>query len=162
MKGKVWKFSDNMNTDEIIPARYNITIDPKELAKNVFCEVRPDFKNANENDFVVAGYNFGCGSSREHAAVALKGKNVVVLAKSFSRIFYRNAINIGLPILECDTDKIDENDILEVDLEKGIIKNITKNIVIEAKKMPEFILKIRNSGGIINYLKEHDLEELNN
>lgn len=160
--GKAWKFGDNINTDVIIPGRFNITIDPKELAKNVFCEIRPDFKDAKENDVVVAGKNFGSGSSREHAVVALKGKSVIVLAKSYARIFYRNAINLGLPILECDTDTIDEGDILEINFEKGIVNNLTKNIIIEAKKIPSFLLKIINSGGIIEFLKNYDLNELKN
>src|SRR5512141_11878 len=100
--GKAWKFGDNMNTDEIIPARYNVTIDEKELAAKVFCEVKADFApNVKPGDFVVGGWNFGCGSSREHAPVAIRGSQVTcVIAASYARIFFRNAINIGLPILE--------------------------------------------------------------
>jgi len=100
---KAWTFGENMNTDEIIPGRYNITIDPLELAKDVFCEVKPDYaKNVKAGDVIVGGQNFGCGSSREHAPIAIKGSQAkCVIAASFARIFFRNAINIGLPILEC-------------------------------------------------------------
>ena len=121
--GRVWKFSDDINTDEIIPARFNITIDPKELAKNVFCEVRPEFpKQVKDGDVVIGGENFGCGSSREHAPIAIKGAGVAcVIAKSYARIFYRNAINIGLPLLEIDTDDIEDGKEIEVNVQTGTI-----------------------------------------
>ena len=126
--GKAWTFGENMNTDEIIPGRFNITIDPLELAKNVFCEVKPEYaKNVKLGDVIVGGQNFGCGSSREHAPIAIKGSGAkCVIAPSFARIFYRNAINIGLPILECPeaVDGINEGDLVEVDADKGIVRKI--------------------------------------
>ena len=156
---RVWKFSDDVNTDEIIPGRFNLTIKPKELAKNVFCEVRPEFsKNVKTGDVIIAGSNFGCGSSREHAPVAIKGSGVkCVIAKSYARIFFRNAINIGLPVLECDIDA-KQGDEIEVDLKTG--KIIINNDEYKAEPLPEFILKIVEAGGIVNYLKNHDIEEL--
>jgi 3-isopropylmalate/(R)-2-methylmalate dehydratase small subunit len=161
--GRVWKFSDNVNTDVIIPARYNITTEEKELARNVFCEIRPEIsKQAKEGDIIIAGNNFGCGSSREHAAIAIKGLNVkCVVAKSYSRIFFRNSINIGLPVLECyDTDKIEDGDLLDIDLKEGTIMNKTSGKNYRAKPLPEFVLKIVNEGGIVNFLKNHDIGEL--
>ncbi|AJF61682.1 3-isopropylmalate dehydratase small subunit [archaeon GW2011_AR15] len=161
--GKVWKFGHNVNTDVIIPARYNITIDEKELAKNVFCEVKPDYaKTVNPGDVIVAGDNFGCGSSREHAPIAIKGSGAkCIIAKSYARIFFRNAINIGLPILECDVyDDVQEGDEFDVNLETGIIRNITNGKEFQAKPLPEFVLKIVNAGGIVNFLKSHNIEEL--
>ena len=161
--GRVWKFGDKVNTDVIIPARYNITIDPDELAKNVFCEVRPDYaKNVKPGDVIVAGENFGCGSSREHAPIAIKGSHVkCVIAKSFARIFFRNAINIGLPILESDVyDEINDGDELDVDLENGVIKNVKTGKEYTANPLPKFVLQIVDAGGIVNFLKEHDIEEL--
>jgi 3-isopropylmalate/(R)-2-methylmalate dehydratase small subunit len=162
---KVWKFENNVNTDEIIPGRYNLTIVPEELAKNVFCEVRPEFsKKVNEGDIIIAGQNFGCGSSREHAPIAIKGSKIkCIIAKSYARIFFRNAINIGLVILECEKlyDQCDESDELDVNLKTGQIKNITKNLEFQAQPLPKFILKIVENGGIVNYLKNHDIDELN-
>jgi 3-isopropylmalate/(R)-2-methylmalate dehydratase small subunit len=161
--GKAWRFGENLNTDEIMPARYNITIDEKELAKNVFCEVRPDFaKNVKQGDFVVATENFGCGSSREHAPIAIKGSGVkCVIAKSFARIFFRNAINIGLPIIECkDAGDISDGDELDVDLLAGVIKNLSTNKIYTAKPLPRFVMQIVDSGGIVKFLKEHNIEEL--
>src|SRR3989344_976879 len=151
--GKVWKFGHNVNTDVIIPARYNITIDEKELAKNVFCEVKPDYaKTVNPGDVIVAGDNFGCGSSREHAPIAIKGSGAkCIIAKSYARIFFRNAINIGLPILECD--------VYDVNRETGIIGDITNGKEFQAKPLPEFVLKIVNAGGIVNFLKSQNIEE---
>ena len=161
---KAWTFGENMNTDEIIPGRYNITIDPLELAKNVFCEVKPEYaKNVKPGDIIVGGQNFGCGSSREHAPIAIKGSQAkCVIAPSFARIFFRNAINIGLPILECPeavTD-ITEGDEVDVDLTNGQISNITKGYAYQARPLPDFVLKIADAGGIVNFLKEHDIEEL--
>lgn len=162
--GKAWKFGDNLNTDEIIPARYNITIDEKELAAKVFCEIHPTFApNVQKGDFVVAGWNFGCGSSREHAPIAIRGSEVTcVIAASYARIFFRNAINIGLPILESPeaAADINEGDDLEVDLASGQITNRTSGKSYTAKPLPDFVLKIARAGGLVKFLKEHDIEEL--
>lgn len=162
--GKAWKFGENLNTDEIIPARYNLTINEKELAKNVFCEIKPDFaKNVQPGDVIVAGNNFGCGSSREHAPVAIKGSGAAcVIAVSYARIFFRNAINIGLPILECPqaVAEITEGDDVEVNLATGKIIDHTRNTTYQAQPLPDFVLKIAAAGGIVNFLKTHDLEEL--
>ena len=162
--GKAWKFGENLNTDQIIPGRYNITIDPLELAKNVFCEIKPDYaKNVKAGDVVVGGQNFGCGSSREHAPIAIKGSQAIcVIAPSFARIFFRNAINIGLPILECPeaSADIDEGDEVEVELANGRIFNRTKDHTYQAKPLPVFVMKIAEAGGIVNFLKEHEIEDL--
>lgn len=162
--GKAWTFGDNMNTDEIIPARYNVTIDEKELAAKVFCEVKSDFApNVKPGDFVVAGWNFGCGSSREHAPVAIRGTGVTcVIAASYARIFFRNAINIGLPILESPEASagIKEGDAIEVDLGTGMIYNRSNGTSFQAKPLPDFVLKIASAGGLVKFLKEHDIEEL--
>jgi 3-isopropylmalate/(R)-2-methylmalate dehydratase small subunit len=159
-----WIFGDDVNTDVIIPGRFNITTDEKELAKNAFCEVRPDFsKEVMKGDIVVAGRNFGCGSSREHAAIALKGTGIsCIIARSYARIFFRNAINIGLPVLECDElhGNCDDGDELDVDISKGIIKNLTKEKEFKAVPLPGFVIRIVESGGIVNFLKNHDIEEL--
>ena len=162
--GKAWKFEDNLNTDEIIPARYNITIIPQELAKNVFCEIKPEYtKAAQPGDIIVGGQNFGCGSSREHAPIAIKGSQAkCIIAASYARIFFRNAINIGLPILECPeavTD-ITEGDNIEVDLSSGKIVNHTNGHRYRARALPDFVLKIAEAGGIVNFLKMHDIQEL--
>lgn len=162
--GKAWTFGENMNTDEIIPGRFNITIEPLELAKNVFCEVKPAFaKEVRPGDVVVGGGNFGCGSSREHAPIAIKGAQVkCVIAASYARIFFRNAINIGLPILECPeaaADVIEGNE-LDVDLTTGKIVNLTNGHSYQARPLPAFVMKIAAAGGIVNFLKEHDIQEL--
>ncbi len=162
--GKAWKFGENLNTDEIIPARYNLTIEEKELAKNVFCEIKPDFAKAvRPGDVIVAGANFGCGSSREHAPVAIKGSGAAcVVAASYARIFFRNAINIGLPILECPEAAagIKEGDEVQVDLAAGQIRDVTRGVTFQARPLPAFVLKIAEAGGIVNFLKTHDLEDL--
>ena len=162
--GKAWTFRENLNTDEIIPGRYNITIDPLELAKNVFCEVKPEYaKNVKPGDIIVGGGNFGCGSSREHAPIAIKGSQAkCIIAPSFARIFFRNAINIGLPILECPEAVADitEGDEVDVNLTNGKISNITKGNTYQARPLPEFVLKIADAGGIVNFLKDHDIQEL--
>jgi 3-isopropylmalate/(R)-2-methylmalate dehydratase small subunit len=162
--GKAWTFGENMNTDEIIPGRYNITIDPLELAKNVFCEVKPEYAtNAKPGDVIVGGQNFGCGSSREHAPIAIKGSQAkCIIAPSFARIFFRNCINIGLPILECPeaVSDITEGDDIDVDLTTGRIFNRTNGHQYQANALPEFVLKIANAGGIVNFLKTHDIQEL--
>jgi 3-isopropylmalate/(R)-2-methylmalate dehydratase small subunit len=161
---KAWTFSENMNTDEIIPGRYNITIDPLELAKNAFCEVKPEYaKSVRSGDVIVAGQNFGCGSSREHAPIAIKGSQVkCVIAASFARIFFRNAINIGLPILECPeaAGEIFEGDEVDVNLAAGEIFDRTTGQHYQARPLPEFVLKIAEAGGIINFLKSHEIQEL--
>lgn len=161
---KAWKFGESLNTDEIIPARFNQTIDPLELAKKVFCEVRPDFApNVQVGDVVVAEANFGCGSSREHAPIAIRGAGVkCVIAASFARIFFRNAINIGLPILECPDAAagIGDGDEVDVDLEQGKIFNRTHGTEFQAAPLPAFVLKIAEAGGLVNFLKTHSLEEL--
>jgi 3-isopropylmalate/(R)-2-methylmalate dehydratase small subunit len=162
--GKAWTFGENMNTDEIIPGRFNITIDPLELAKNVFCEVKPEYaKNVQPGDVIVGGPNFGCGSSREHAPIAIKGSQAkCIIAPSFARIFFRNCINIGLPILECPEAVADiaEGDEVEVDLATGQITNVTRGHSYQARPLPDFVLKIAAAGGIVNFLKEHDIQEL--
>ena len=161
---RAWKFGENLNTDEIIPARFNLTIDPTELAKKVFCEVRPDFApGVKTGDVVVADANFGCGSSREHAPVAIRGAGVqCVIAASFARIFFRNAVNIGLPILECPAAAagIRDGDEVEVDLACGRILNKTQGAEYQATPLPDFVLKIAEAGGIVNFLRNHDIEEL--
>lgn len=156
LKGKAWKYSDDVNTDEIIPARYLNTSDPQELASHCMEDIDPDFmKKISVGDIIVAGKNFGCGSSREHAPLAIKVAGIsCVIAKSFARIFFRNSINIGLPILECEeaASKIQENDQIEIDLTTGAITNITKNETYQAKPFPEFMQKIISSGGLMNYV----------
>ena len=157
MKGKVFKYCDNVDTDVIIPARYLNIADVKELATHCMEDIDKDFvNNVKEHDIVVAGYNFGCGSSREHAPLVIKENKVAcVIAKSFARIFYRNAINIGLPIIECnEVDEIDNGDTLDIDFENGIIKNITKNKEYKINVFPEFIKKIIDAGGLMEYAKE--------
>jgi 3-isopropylmalate/(R)-2-methylmalate dehydratase small subunit len=162
--GKAWTFGENLNTDEIIPGRFNITIDPRELAKNVFCEIKPDYsKDVKPGDVIVGGQNFGCGSSREHAPIAIKGSYAkCVIASSYARIFFRNAINIGLPIFECPEAAADisEGDEVDVNLATGIIHNQTKDHTYQARPLPDFVLKIAEAGGIVNFLKEHDIQEL--
>lgn len=156
MKGNVWKFGNDIDTDAIIPGRYLILNTPEELAKHAFEGVRPEFAaKVNPGNIIVGGYNFGCGSSREHAPLALKGAKVkCIIARSFARIFFRNSINIGLPLLECpETDRIDENDELEVDLATGVITNKTKNESYQATPLPDFLRGIVDAGGLIEYTR---------
>ena len=157
LKGKAHKYGDNVNTDEIIPARYLNTDDPDELAKHCMEDIDGDFiKNVANGDIIVAGKNFGCGSSREHAPISIKAAGVsCVIAESFARIFFRNAINIGLPILESKeaAQKIKTGDILEIDIKEGKIKNLTSRQSYSSKPFPDFLLKIINSGGLLNYIK---------
>lgn len=151
---KVFKFGDNIDTDLIIAARYLNTSDEKVLASYVMEDARPGFfKEIGENDCIVAGENFGCGSSREHAPIAIKAANIkCVIAKTYARIFYRNAYNTGLLILECnDTDKIAENDELDIDITNGVIKNITKNENYKINPIPEFMQELLAAGGLIEY-----------
>ncbi len=157
MKGNVWKFGDDVDTDAVIPGRYLVLNTPEELAHHTFEGVRPDFAgNVQKNDIIVAGNNFGCGSSREHAPIALKGTEIsCVIAKSFARIFFRNAINIGVALLECpDTDSIDEGDELDIDLANGTINNITKGETYQATPLPEFVRGIMDAGGLIEYTRK--------
>ncbi len=156
-KGKAWKFGDDISTDHITPGRYyHLRSNMPELAKHVMEDADPEFpKKMSPGDFIVAGKNFGMGSSREHAPLAIKIAGVsAVIAKSFARIFYRNAINVGLPVLIADTDSIDYGDELEVDLASGVIRNITKGIEIQSKPLPEVMIKILNEGGLIEYVKK--------
>ncbi len=159
IRGRVWKFGDNVDTDQIIPARYLNTSDPIELAQHVMEDSEhPEFaKDHREGDIIVAGKNFGSGSSREHAPIAIKFAGVpVVVAKSFARIFFRNAINIGLPIVEAPSavDEIKEGDEIEVDLEKGVIRNLTSGKEYTATKFPEELQAILRAGGLMEYAKE--------
>ncbi len=157
---KVWRYGDHVDTDVIIPARYLNIADFKELSEHAMEDIDTTFApNVQPGDYMVAGKNFGCGSSREHAPVVIKEKGIkCLIADSFARIFYRNAINIGLPVLEIgsEVEKIEAGDQLEVDMAKGEIKIINKNITITTKPLPEFIQKIADCGGLINYIKgEH-------
>lgn len=157
MSGKAWKFKDNIDTDLIIPARYLNTSDPDELAKHCMEDADPTWvSKMHKGDFIVAGENFGCGSSREHAPIAIKACGVTaVIAKSFSRIFYRNAINIGLPILESAeaVNETSEGDEIEIDIASGTIKNITTNKTYKTHPFPVSMQKIIDKGGLINLLK---------
>ena len=153
-----WKFGDNIDTDVIIAARYLNTSEPALLAKHVMEDADPSFSSkVGKGDIIVAGENFGCGSSREHAPIAIKAAGVdIVIAKSFARIFYRNAFNTGLLILECkDTDKIAEGDKLEVSLDNGSIKNLSKNEEYKFEAMPEFMQELVKAGGLIKYAKKN-------
>jgi 3-isopropylmalate/(R)-2-methylmalate dehydratase small subunit len=157
LKGKVHKYGKNIDTDAIIAARYLNTIDPIELAKHCFEDIDADFvKRVKKGDIIVADENFGCGSSREHAPIAIKGAGIsCVIAKSFARIFYRNAINIGLPILECPeaVDDIKNGDEVEVDLIKGLITNLSTNHNFSSNPFPEFMQELIDKGGLINFVK---------
>ncbi len=158
LKGQVHKFGDDVNTDEIIPARYLNTIDPVELAKHCMEGIDKNFvKKVITGDIIVAGKNFGCGSSREHAPIAIKKAGIsCVVASSFARIFFRNAINTGLPILEQKDlpQETKSGEKLAIDLEKGTIKNITKGKTYKTQPFPEFLQKIIESGGLIESIKQ--------
>ena len=158
LKGKVWKFGDNIDTDAIIPARYLNTSDPEELARHVMEDADKDFPSkVKQGDMIIARANFGCGSSREHAPIAIKAAGMqAVIAKSFARIFYRNSFNIGLPIFESDeaADKISEGDEIEVDADNGVIKNITKSEEYTAKPIPPFMQELISAGGLIEWTKK--------
>ena len=152
--GRVWKFGDNVDTDAIVPGKYLVLNSSKDLAKHAFENVRPNFASqVIKGDIVVGGENFGCGSSREHAPLALKDNVGVVLARSFARIFFRNAIDIGLPVVECDTTEIEDGDILHVDLDEGNIYNKTQNKEIPITPFPPFIKNIIDAGGLVQYIK---------
>ena len=156
-KGYVHKYGDNVDTDVIIPARYLNTADHKELASHCMEDIDKDFvKKVNMGDIMVGGANFGCGSSREHAPIAIKNSGIsCVIAKTFARIFYRNAINIGLPIVECPdaVDGIEGGDMVSVDFSTGVIKNLTKNTEFKGEPFPKFMQDIINSGGLVKKIK---------
>ncbi|MBE6837434.1 MAG: 3-isopropylmalate dehydratase small subunit [Ruminococcus sp.] len=155
--GKVHKYGDNVDTDVIIPARYLNSADAKELALHCMEDIDKEFVNkVSEGDIMVAEANFGCGSSREHAPIAIKACGVsCVIAKTFARIFYRNAINIGLPIIECEeaSERISDGDEVEIDFDSGIITNKTKNETYQGQPFPEFLINIINKNGLLNSLK---------
>ncbi|MGN0691462.1 MAG: 3-isopropylmalate dehydratase small subunit [Oscillospiraceae bacterium] len=155
--GKVHKYGDNVDTDVIIPARYLNSADPKELASHCMEDIDVDFvKNVAQGDIMVAEQNFGCGSSREHAPIAIKASGIsCVIASTFARIFYRNAINIGLPILECDeaARAIEAGDEVEIDFDTGLITDKTKNLTFRAQPFPDFIKEIINESGLLNSIK---------
>lgn len=157
-KGKVFKYGDNVDTDVIIPARYLNTSNARELAAHCMEDIDTEFvKNVSTGDIMVAGWNFGCGSSREHAPLVIKTCGTgCVIAKSFARIFYRNAINIGLPILECEEacNEIEANDQVEIDFDSGEIRDITKGKTFKAQPFPPFIQNIIKAGGLLNSIKE--------
>ena len=158
LRGKIWKFGDNVDTDAIIPARYLNTSDPAELAKHCMEDADPSFPSKlKKGDIIVAGVNFGCGSSREHAPIAIKTAGVAcVIAKSFARIFYRNAFNMGLPILECPEvfDNLNEGDEVAVSLENGEITIIKNGKKLKAQSVPDFMQSLLNAGGLMNYVKK--------
>ena len=153
---KIYKYKDNVDTDVIIPARYLNSFDAKELASHAMVDIDPTFASTVEKgDIFVAGQNFGCGSSREHAPLCLKTAGVkCVIAKSFARIFYRNSINIGFPIMECEeaADKIEKGDEVEVDFSTGVITNKTKNETYQSQPFPEFLQKMIDADGLVNYV----------
>jgi 3-isopropylmalate/(R)-2-methylmalate dehydratase small subunit len=158
IEGRAWKFGDNIDTDVIIPARFLNVSDKEELAKSCFADLRSDFsKGVKEGDILVGGNNFGCGSSREHAPLAIKESGIgVIIAKSFARIFYRNSFNIGLPILESveAVDSVEENDQISVDLTTGEIVNKNKGDRFHAKPVPDFMREVIEEGGLVEYIKK--------
>lgn len=154
---RIWKLGDNINTDIIIPGRYNVTTDRAQLAKHCLCEVLPDFaQHVQAGDVLMGGHNFGCGSSREHAPASILGCGVrVVIARSFARIFYRNAVNIGLPVLVCEEAVLASNDgeQIEVNLEQGHIANLTTGQTFQAEPLDPFVARIVKAGGILEYIR---------
>lgn len=161
MKGKVWKFGNDIDTDIILPGRYLIYTDEERLSEHCMEGLVSDFKSkVNAGDFILGGTNFGCGSSREHAPIAIKGCGIsAVIAESFARIFYRNATNVGVPLLEAPgvSELIEDGEEIEVDMEKGLIISESGK-EIEFKKLPPFMLEILESGGLINYLRNQKNE----
>ena len=160
IKGRIWIFGDDINTDLIIPARYLNTFDPQELAQQCMVDEDPQFPvKVRPGDIIVAGKNFGCGSSREHAPIAIKAAGVAcVVAKSFARIFYRNAINIGLAIVECREDiKVSNGDFIEINFEKGEIKNTQTGKVFQSTQFPQFMKELVNAGGLMEWIKARGL-----
>lgn len=166
IKGKAIKLGDNINTDFIISGRYKFSItDIKELSKHIMEDIDPDFaaKITPGESIIVAGKNFGMGSSREQAPLVIKESGIIaVLAKSFARIFYRNSFNIGLPLIEVETSKISEFDSLEIDLDRGIVKNLNKNRELKIKPLPFFMQKLLREGGAVNYIKKYKGLEVKN
>ena len=157
-RGKAFKFGDGISTDHIAPGRlFHLRSNLEEFSKHVLEDADPEFASKmQKGDFVVAGNNFGLGSSREHAPQIIKIAGVgAVIAKSFARIFYRNAINIGLLLIECDTDKIDAGDELELYVKNGVLKDVTKNIEIKITPLPDVMIKLLGDGGLIEHLKKH-------
>jgi 3-isopropylmalate/(R)-2-methylmalate dehydratase small subunit len=158
IKGRVWKFGDDIDTDIIIPGRYLVLTDEKELAEHVMEGLDSKFsRNVQKGDIILAGKNFGCGSSREHAPIAIKGAGIsAVVAESFARIFYRNAINVGLTLLESKniSKKVSQGDEIEINIERGVLTDLNTGYEFEVKNLPEFMLDILNKGGLIPYLKE--------
>jgi 3-isopropylmalate/(R)-2-methylmalate dehydratase small subunit len=153
---RAWKFGDDISTDIITPGRYTVTTDRKRLGQIAFIEYRPEFsKEVQEGDVIVAGNNFGCGSSREHSPVAIKAAGIsAVIAKSFARIFFRNSINIGLTLFVCEeADKINDGDDVEINVKTGEIHDKTKRIRLKAKPLPEFMQRIVEKGGLVNFLR---------
>ncbi|MFH1125882.1 MAG: 3-isopropylmalate dehydratase small subunit [Candidatus Altiarchaeota archaeon] len=158
MKGKAHKFGDSISTDLIVPGRYaHLRSNLPELAKHALEDADPEFtKKVQKGDFVVGGVNFGLGSSREHAPIVIKMNGVsAVLAKSFARIFYRNCINVGLPAVICDTTRIKEGDLLELDLERGTLKNVTRNSELKFHPLPKVMRTILQDGGLVEHIKKH-------
>ena len=158
IKGRAHKFGDDVNTDDIIAAKYLVSTDAKELGSHCMESIAPDFaRDVQPGDIIVAGQNFGCGSSREHAPLAIKGCGVsAVLAKSFAAIFFRNAINIGLPFLQTqEVGAINDGDILDIDLNSGIIKNLTQNKTYKTEPFPKFLQEIVEDGGLMNWVKKN-------
>jgi 3-isopropylmalate/(R)-2-methylmalate dehydratase small subunit len=158
LKGKIWKFGDDISTDLIAPGRYfHLRSNLPEFAKHVMEDADPGFASqVQPGDFIVGGKNFGLGSSREHAPAIIKLAGVsAVMAKSFARIFYRNAINVGLPALICDTDKFQTGDELEVDLEKGFITNLTRQLTLDFKPLPKVMINILEDGGLIAHIEKN-------
>lgn len=158
LEGKIWIFGDNIDTDAIIAARYLSTTEPEELAAHLMEDIKPDFPGlVKPGDIIIAGNNFGCGSSREHAPLAIKGAGVsCVIARSFARIFYRNAINIGLPILECTDDlsfMVSGRDKLQVNLEQGLITHVQSGRTFQAAPFPPFMQELIRQGGLVEYVK---------
>ena len=160
MKGKVWKYGDDIDTDLIIPGRYLVLTKKEELAEHAMEGIDPKFnKKVNPGDFIVGGKNFGCGSSREHAPLALQGVGIkCVIAESFARIFYRNAINVGLPVITADID-VDEGDIVEVNVEEGTISNVTKDTQVKFKPFDPAMLDILENGGLVQQYLKNKKEE---
>jgi 3-isopropylmalate/(R)-2-methylmalate dehydratase small subunit len=159
INGKSIRLGDNINTDFIISGRYKFSItDMKELSKHIMEDIDPDFpaKIIPGKSIIVAGNNFGMGSSREQAPLVIKESGITaILAKTFARIFYRNSFNIGLPLIEVDTDKITEGELLDIDLDRGIVKNLSKNTQLEIKPLPVFMQGILREGGLVNYIKKY-------
>jgi 3-isopropylmalate/(R)-2-methylmalate dehydratase small subunit len=163
LKGKAFKFGDNISTDDITPGRlFHLRSNLPELAKHLLEDVDPSFTSrVKPGDFIVAGVNFGLGSSREHAAIVIKIAGVAaILAKSAARIFFRNAVNVGLPVLICDTDKIGDGDELEVDLKGSTVRNLTNGAELPLGKFPDVMLRILEEGGLIPYIKKYGGFEL--